>query len=213
MQNSKKILILISAIIVILIIVAFLCIFQGNNINRVDRIYKKLIKNQKYTFSMEETNSENKYKIVVSHRENDINIETGYDDKYTSTLIKDGYVYVIMHDDKEYYVMDGEDTDADIIISGIKDASEKEYEKGKEEINGKTYYYEEYKDITSFIMLAHETEDSNIITRFYFDNNDLVYIKNIIIDEEEKQEELLKVSLRYDVDDSLFEIPEDYAEL
>ena len=58
-------------------------------------------------------------------------------------------------------------------------------------------------------MLLHENDDEITITRFYFDNGNLVFIKNKILNEEE----LLKVDIRYDSDDSLFEIPEEYAEL
>ena len=60
--------------------------------------------------------------------------------------------------------------------------------------------------------MLNESESSIIKTRFYFDGNDIAYIKNIVQDEESTQEELLKVTLKYSVDESLFEIPEDYAE-
>ena len=54
-----------------------------------------------------------------------------------------------------------------------------------------------------------ELNEADIKTRFYFDKNgDLTYIKTIYGEEEE----LLKVSLEKNVDDSIFEIPSDYAE-
>ena len=43
-------------------------------------------------------------------------------------------------------------------------------------------------------------------------NNNLCYIKNIIVSEDEKQEELIKTDLKYKVDENLFDIPDDYAE-
>ena len=52
-------------------------------------------------------------------------------------------------------------------------------------------------------------DESNIKTRFYFDSKDnLVYIKTLNGD----QQELLKVKLENDVNDSAFEIPSNYAE-
>ena len=54
-----------------------------------------------------------------------------------------------------------------------------------------------------------ELDESEIKTRFYFDNNgNLTYIKTIYGEESE----LLKVKLEDNVEDSLFEIPANYAE-
>lgn len=51
--------------------------------------------------------------------------------------------------------------------------------------------------------------DTNVKTRFYFDSkNNLTYIKTIL----DNKQELLKVTLKKDVKDSIFEIPSDYAE-
>ena len=55
-------------------------------------------------------------------------------------------------------------------------------------------------------------------TRFYFDKNELVYLKTIydVINEETGErtqaEELQTVKVEYEVEDSIFEIPADYAE-
>jgi hypothetical protein len=95
----------------------------------------------------------------------------------------------------------------------MKDVENKEYQIGKEVINGKEYYYEEYNDITRFLMLTNIDDESTVKTRFYYNNNDIAYIKNIIEVDGETVEELIKVSIDYTVDDSLFEIPSDYAEL
>ena len=81
---------------------------------------------------------------------------------------------------------------------------------GYEKINGKQYYYEEYEGITTFIMWSNYEEESSIKTRFYFEHEKIAYIKTIIDDSEE---ELLKVDFSDEVDDSLFEIPDDYAEI
>ena len=52
-------------------------------------------------------------------------------------------------------------------------------------------------------------ETLNFESRFYYDNGKIAYIKTFIDD----VEELLKIDFSQDVDESLFEIPEDYAEL
>ena len=213
MQNSKRTILIFIFIIIVLIIIAVALISGENKTNRVIDLYGKIIQSSKYTWQMEEMNSEFDYKMRVSQRDNDINIDTESGGEKSSTLILDGKVYVIMHNLQEYYSVDSSDVDGDIIVPGLKEIIQKEYENGREEVNGKTYYYEEYKNVSNFLMLVHETEDSQIITRFYFDNNDLVYIKNIVKDDDEEQEELLKTKIEFDSSDELFEIPNDYAEM
>ena len=86
--------------------------------------------------------------------------------------------------------------------------SDKSLVEGKEEIEGKNYNYEEYTGITNFaIKLTDENNSENVKTRFYFDGNDLVYIKTIVGD----SQELLRVEISNDVDSNLFEIPNDYV--
>ena len=53
-----------------------------------------------------------------------------------------------------------------------------------------------------------EQEEQNAKTRFYYDNDKLVYIKTIVGD----KQELLKVNISYDVDNDLFNIPSNYEE-
>ena len=54
-----------------------------------------------------------------------------------------------------------------------------------------------------------EANEANIKTRFYFDkDNNLVYVKTINGD----AEELMQINIEKEVDDSIFEIPSDYAE-
>ncbi len=213
MHKTKKSLIVFLAIIFILIIVAIILISQERRADRLVRLYKKILDNNKYTFSMEEENIEHIYKMTVSQKDNNINIDTQSGEDISSTLILDGHVYVIMHNLKQYYTVDGNSIDGDIILSGLKEMANEKYIKGKEIINGKTYYYEEYKNKSNFVQLLHETDNCIITTRFYFDKNNLVYIRNIIEDEGKKEEELLKVVIKYEVNDDVFKIPEDYAEM
>ena len=54
-----------------------------------------------------------------------------------------------------------------------------------------------------------DVNEEDIKTRFYFDNDDnLVYIRTI----KGVNQELLKINLQKEVDDSIFEVPSHYAE-
>ena len=146
-------------------------------------------------------------------RANDICIDMHSEEEHTTTLILENKSYFIMHDEKEYYDYGDEKIDSDIVLSSLIKFLQKQCVTGKEEINGITYYYEEYEnDETDFIIFANINENSNIKIRFYFNGNNLCYIKNIIVSEDEKQEELIKTDLKYKVDENLFDIPDDYAE-
>ena len=209
---SKKTIIIL-AFIVFLLIVAVILIFTSDNKSRVKSMYEKMIKNKNYTFSMEEKTSEIDYKVSMIQKDNDICIDMYSDEEHTTTLILENKSYFIMHDEKEYYDNGDDKIDSDIVLSSFKKILQKPYATGKEKINGITYYYEEYEnDETDFIIFANINEESNIKIRFYFNGNNICYIKNIITSEEEKQEELIKTDLKYKVDDNLFNIPEDYAE-
>ncbi len=211
MKKSKIAIMLV--VLLVVIVVLFVLIFPQDKTDRVLSMYNNIQENQNYTFSMEEVNSETQYKISITQRGTDVNIDMQTENEHTSTLVVEGHVYFIMHDEQEYFNYDSDDTDGDIILSGLKDISNVEYENGREKIFGQNYYYEEFEGISSFLILLNANEDSIIKTRFYFDGDEIVYIKNIVTNEDMELEELLKVTLEYDIDDSLFEIPSNYAEM
>lgn len=212
LKIPKKTLIVI-CVVIILLIIALICILKGESKDRVKNMYDKIKKSQNFTFSMEETTTEINYRVSMAQRGTDISIDmySGYE--HNTTLVLENESYYIMHNDKEYYNYGDEKVDSDIIISSLKNISKDEYISGKEEINGVTYYYEEFNnEDNDFIIFANINESSNVKTRFYFKGNDIWYIKNIIHNEDSEQEELIKANLIYNVDESLFNIPEDYAE-
>jgi hypothetical protein len=59
------------------------------------------------------------------------------------------------------------------------------------------------------MWLDYNEEESVIKTRFYFDGTNIAYIKTTI----DNDEELLKIEFSDGIDNSLFEIPSDYAEI
>lgn len=214
-MQKKKIVITVILLIIILGI-AFIFIFQGEKSDRVLSMYKKIKDSEEFTFSMEEVESDIQLKITVTHMGENINIDSENDGMLSSTLLLDGDIYFISHDEKEYYNYDIDDEEIenmDIILSALAGVEEKEYTQGEENIYGISYYYEEYDNMVDLLMLTSANDESEVKTRFYFDGDEIVYIKNIVTNGETEQEELLKVTLEYEADSTLFEIPSDYAEL
>ena len=215
MKRNKRI----PLIIVILIIICIIFLIFKFVSNKEDKsqklakIYEELNTSQTYLFEMEQ-NSSNKTimakkgdKTIIDQYSKDSETKV---ESHSTTLVKDNNTYLILHDREEYYVYQQNNVEQNILTDGIKDLIDKEYTTGEEKVKGKKYKYEEYNGSTMFMITnTLELDESEIKTRFYFDNNgNLTYIKTIYGEESE----LLKVKLEKDVDDSLFEIPANYAE-
>ncbi len=168
-------------------------------------IYNELKKDDVYTFTrtVDEDN-----KIVIArngdkgYKESIIN---GRKNKY---IVNDGNTYLLQEDTKRYYQYDNNVMILSEITGVLEDLKDQEFEKGKEKINGKNYQYEEYAGCQDFLINneLYTDNESNSKTRFYFDKDELVYIKTIIGD----KEEIAQVNIQYSVDDNLFSIPSDY---
>lgn len=203
-------------IIIVLIAVSFILI-NSNKKDLTLSMYKDICSSQKYTITMEGNNSEYSYKVLIGQSGTDISFDmnTKYEEEeqHTTTLITDKKAYFIMHNEKEYSSLDSEDIEIDILIPQMKDVDEKSYQNGKEEIRGKTYYYEEYEDISTYLLFVDVNEEGKLKTRFYYDDGEIKYIKNIIEQDGKNIEELVKTTCIYNAEDYLFEIPEDYSEI
>lgn len=215
MKKNKRI----SLIVIILVIIGIIfgvTRLVGNKENqeqKLAQIYDKLNTSQTYLFQMEQ-NSNNKI-IMAKKGENTIIDQYSKEGEattqsHTTTLIKNNNTYLILHDRKEYYVYEENNVDQTILTDGIKEVMNKEFTRGNEKVRGKKYDYEEYNGSSMFMVSSTlDIDENEVKTRFYFDKNDnLVYIKTINGD----QQELLKVSLTDTVEDSMFDIPSDYAE-
>lgn len=215
MKKNKRI----PLIVIILIIIAVIFIIfklagsKESKSQKLAKIYEELNNNQTYLFEMEQ-NSNNK--TIMAKKGNETIIDQYSKDSetkaesHTTTLVKDNTTYLILHDREEYYVYQQNNIEQNILTDGIKEVIDKEYTTGEEKVRGKKYKYEEYNGSTMFMITnTLELDESEIKTRFYFDNNgNLTYIKTIYGEESELQ----KVKLENNVDDSLFEIPANYAE-
>ena len=215
MRKNKRIPLIV--VILVIIVIAF-CIFKlvGNKEDRsqkLAKIYEELNNNQTYLFEMEQNSSN---KTIMAKKDDETIIDQYSKDSesktesHTTTLVKDNNTYLILHDRQEYYVYQQNNVEQNILTDGIKEVVDKEYTTGEEKVRGKKYKYEEYSGSTMFMITnTLELDESSIKTRFYFDNNgNLTYIKTIYGEDSE----LLKVKLENNVDDSLFEIPANYAE-
>ena len=209
MKKNRIPKIIFAILLIVLIVMLLLVVFQKPKDLTIN-MYHAICKKQNYTFSMVEENSDINYSLTIAKKENAMSIDSTTDNDRTTTLVEEDVAYYIMHADKEYYLYDSSQIDADILKNDLAGIEEETYASEYEKINGKKYYYEEFNGITTFIMWSNYEEESSIKTRFYFDQNKIIYIKTIINDSEE---ELLKIDFSDEVDDSLFEIPDDYAEI
>lgn len=212
-MNKKKLVLLVVVVLLVIIgIVVGVSIFKKNDENKETKlkaIYDKLVDSQEYSFKIE-LNENNKTIMAKKGEQTAIDQYTDGDDGHSTTLIKDGDTYLIKHEREEYYLYKRNNVEQHILTDGLKEITDKEYTTGTEKVNGKKYSFEEYSGSTIFTSLnALNIDGNDVKTKFYFDkDNNLVYMKTTY----GETEELLKVELTYSVDDSLFEIPSNYAE-
>lgn len=134
---------------------------------------------------------ENLYNAITSASQN------------VSIMYKDNVTYMILEDQKMYMTSEGKDESIfgeDTMIISEEDLQQiynKDFQIGKETIDGTEYDYEEYK------------LDDGTTEKYYFTSNDLKYIKIIY---EDGTEEIMGVkTLSSEVDDNIFEVPSDYT--
>lgn len=210
MKKKKIVVLAVVVLIIVGAIVATVMILNNNNDNngetRLTNIYNTLTSSETYTFTMMQDDS-NKTIMTKNGEETAIDLYTN--DSHSTTIIRDGNTYLVLHDRSEYYVYEGNDTEQNILTNSISELFDTEYTTGTEKLNGKKYYYEEYKGSTFFMVSTQLKLNEEVTTRFYFDkNNNLKYIKTTY----GETEELLQIEVTNTAEESLFTIPSDYAE-
>ena len=217
MDKKKKIIIIsVVSIIVIALIVGLIIFFVNRNNNgeegttiasnssKIAKLYEDLSKEQSFSFT---TTLDDNNKETYAKNDNTAYTDTIYDGEESKFIIRDGNSYLLRDSDKVYYTYQNNEVNLNKVLEQLNEIKDTELIEGKEEIEGRNYDYEEYTGITNFaIKLTDDNNSEDVKTRFYFDGNDLVYIKTII----GNNQELLSVEISNDVDSSLFEIPEDY---
>lgn len=210
MKKKKIIIIAVIALLVIIgIVVGILTFGKDKNYetSKLSDIYNDLISSNTYTFSIRQ---DDENKTIMAKNGDQTAIDQYYGDTHSTTIVKDGNTYLILHDRSEYYVYEDNNVEQTILTDGMKELMNKTFTIGEEKVNGKNYTYEEF-DGSSIFMLSNNLplNQEGVKTRLYFNKkSELVYIKTTY----EDNEELLGVEISKDVDNSLFEIPADYAE-
>lgn len=209
MKKKKKISLIIALLIIVAVIVIVIKITNGSNKNehKLAKINENLNSSQTYLFEIQK-NDDNK--TIMAKKGDKTIIDQYSKDSHTTTLVKENNTYLVLHDREEYYIYEQNNVEQSILTDGINEVIEKEYTTGEEKVRGKKYYYEEYNGSTIFMITnSIDVNQEDIKTRFYFDKDDnLVFIKTILGEEQE----ILKVKLEQEVNDSIFEIPSNYAE-
>ena len=220
MDKKKKIIIIsVVSIIVIALIVGLIIFFVNRNNNgeegttiasnssKIAKLYEDLSKEQSFSFT---TTLDDNNKETYAKNDNTAYTDTIYDGEESKFIIRDGNSYLLRDSDKIYYTYQNNEVNLNKVLEQLSEIQDTELTEGTEEIEGKKYEYEEYSGFTNFaITITDDNSDiDNTKTRFYFDGNDLVYIKTIV----GNSQELLSVEISNDVDSNLFEIPEDYSE-
>lgn len=217
MEKNKKI-IIVAGVIALVAIIAIILFFtlKGNNENgqasKLSAYYERLKDTSTYSFSVSLDDQNN---ILYQKQSNKACVNTNYRGINSKYIIRDGNTYLIRDTDKVYYTYSNNETELYMIEMILEDIKDNEVTTGKEKIEDENYYYEEFEGMTGFYFgelsyMPEEKPELNIKTRFYFKNNDLVYIKTII---DENTQQLLKVDYSKNVDNKLVEIPSEYEEM
>lgn len=217
-MNKKKIILI--AIITLIIIVAIVGIIilinnkktptnnEQNEKTKTSQLCEKIsnAKEMAFTQILDDNN-----KILIAIKNNNGYKESTTNGRTKKYIVKDNNTYYLDTIDKKYYVYQNNDT----ILTEIKEKFENlkditEISSGKEKINGKNYEYEEILKCQDFLFNS-ELSVNNLEyakTRLYYDNNQLIYIKTIVGD----NEEIIKIDISYDnINNDYFNIPEDYS--
>ena len=215
-MKKKKIIIIISTILIVcaIIIAAIIAIRKIRNkpvedenmTNAYASLIESLYSNEYYA----------KYKITNNVNDDYITIEVAnkgdniYVKEYSNEIEFLNLVYTNLitfsldNENKTYSMIEGKTKDVESASSIFSSAQLSEayttnLEKGTEAINGVEYNYEKF------------TDDENITTYYFNNENELKFIKYTYNDGTESIIEVLEYSTT--VDDSLFVIPEEYTEV
>ena len=219
MSKKKKIIIIsvISVIVIAIIIATVIFLINRNNSKenqtysgdtKIARLYDRLSKEKMFSFT---TTIDDNNKEIYAKSSDVAFVDTIYEGEESKFVIKDGNSYLLNDENKIYYAYKNNEMELNKVIEQLEEIKDTELVEGTENIEDKEYNYEEYSGFTSFAFkLSDEGDTENIKTRFYFDGDNLAYIKTIT----NNTQELLKVEISYEnIDKNLFEIPSDYREM
>lgn len=172
------------------------------------KLYEKLIVNKDtgYTITMKIDNDNKTTIVVKGDKAYQEELSKGEITKY---IVKDGNTYLLSEKTKKYYTYQNNSTILSKITNALDYFQGCDYIAGTEKIDGKKYNYEEYQETSEFLINYNILGDNDIgNTKLYFKGDELKYVKTTGL----KGEELSKISINYNVDESLFEIPSEYTD-
>lgn len=172
--------------------------------SKVAKLYDELTSKGKYNFNVT-LDDNNK---VIYAKDNEVAYKDSFSKGKESRFITTGgNAYLLNDSEKIAYRYQNNTGDLVKMEAQLKKTEGLQATTGKEKINNKNYDYEEYQVETEFLFDSSKvTNDNDVKTRFYFNGDNLVYVKTIAGD----YEELSQVDINYKVDESLFELPSNY---
>lgn len=206
-KNAIRLIIVILIVIAVVIVISKITANKDTDTQRLAQLYNDLNTTQTYLFEMEQSDNN---KTIMAKKGDKTIIDQYSQDSHATTIVKDNNTYLVLHDREEYYIYENNNVEQSILTDGLSEIVGKEFTTGTEKVNGEKYSYEEYAGSTMFMISnSLDVNEEEIKTRFYFDDdNNLVYITTI----KGTTQELLKIKIEKEVDDSIFEIPSTYAE-
>ena len=180
---------------------------EVSNEIKLSKLYEKMIQNETYSINFK-LNDDNQY--TVSRKGDVANVDTYSNGTHTTDIVRDGNTYLLMYSTQKYYTYENNASELNELPNQLNEiAQSQEPTKGEEEINGEKYKYEEYKGVSYFLIdFENELSEEETNTKFYFDGDELKYIRTIMGDDSE----LIQVDASFTVDNSLFEIPDGFEE-
>ena len=213
MSKKKKIIIISICAIIAIVILGMSIYFATKKVEEVSneiklsKLYEKMMQNETYRINFK-LNDDNKY--TVSRKGDVANVDTYSNGTHTTDIVRDGNTYLLMYSTQKYYTYENNESELNELPNQLNEiAQSQEPTKGEEEINGEKYKYEEYKGVSYFLIdFENELSEEETNTKFYFDGDELKYIRTIMGDDSE----LIQVDASFTVDNSLFEIPDGFEE-
>ena len=213
MSKKKKIIIISICAIIAIVILGMSIYFATKKVEEVSneiklsKLYEKMMQNETYSINFK-LNDDNQY--TVSRKGNVANVDTYSNGTHTTDIVRDGNTYLLMYSTQKYYTYENNESELNELPNQLNEiAQSQEPTKGEEEINGEKYKYEEYKGVSYFLIdFENELSEEETNTKFYFDGDELKYIRTIMGDDSE----LIQVDASFTVDNSLFEIPDGFEE-
>ena len=187
MEKKKKIILIsVIAVVIILIVAGIVWYLIGNNkssdttlnsneTSNINKIYDTLQAKENFSFKL--TLDDNNY-MYYAKSNNMAYTDTVYNGKQSKYIIKDGNSYLVDDETKASYTYLNNQTKLNMVINQLEEIKKLDYKKGKEKINGKKYYYEEYTGLTNFAMGDFTKDSQDVKTRIYYDGDEIVLYKN-----------------------------------